>query len=348
MRPITPLLVAATAALLLAACVSPAAAAGPGGYHVVHRWKIGGSGGWDILTLDEGAHRLYFGRGDRMQVVDVDTGKLVGELPGTAGIHAVALAPDLGRGFTSNGRDSSVTIFDLKSLALIARVQTQGQNPDMILYEPRSKRVFSFNGRSHDVTALDAATGAVVGTRDLAGKPEFAACDGKGGIFVNLEDSSAVVQFDAASLAITARWSLAPGEEPTGIAYDAPHHRLFSACSNSKLIVSDSESGRVVGEVSIGTGVDGAALDSRTGLVFTPNGGDGTLTVIHQDGPDRYRVVETVPTQRGARTMVLDARTHHVYVAAAEYGVAPAATAENPRPRGPMIPDSFVILDLAR
>ena len=348
MRRITPLLVAATAALLLAARVSPAAAAGPGGYHIVHRWKIGGTGGWDILTLDEGANRLYFGRGDRMQVVDVGTGKLVGELPGTAGIHAVALAPDLGRGFTSNGRDSSVTIFDLKSLALIARVQTQGQNPDMILYEPRSKRVFSFNGRSHDVTALDAATGTVVGALDLKGQPEFAVCDGKGGIFVNLEDSSAVVRFDATSLAITARWPLAPGEGPTGIALDGAHHRLFSACSNSKLIVSDSESGRVVGEVSIGTGVDGAAFDAGTGLLFSPNGADSSLTVIHQDSPDRYRVVETVPTQRGARTMALDTKTHHVYVAAAEYGAAPAATAENPRPRRPMIPDSFVILDLAR
>jgi len=346
MRKISALLLAGTAMLQLAVS-SPVATAGPGGYHVVHRFKIGGPGGWDILTLDERAHRLYFGRGDRMQVVDVGIGKLVGELTGTPGIHAVALAPDLGRGFTSNGRDSSVTIFDLKTLALIARVQTQGQNPDMILYEPRSKRVFSFNGRSHDVTALDAATGTVVGTLDLKGQPEFAVCDGKGGIFVNLEDSSAVVRFDATSLAITARSPLAPGEGPTGIALDAAHHRLFSACSNSKLIVSDSESGRVTGEVAIGTGVDGAAFDSGTGLLFSPNGADSSLTVIHQDSPDRYTVVESVPTQRGARTMALDTKTHHVYVAAAEYGAAPAATAENPRPRRPMIPDSFVILDLA-
>ena len=331
---------------LLAAC-SPVFAAGPGGYHIVHRFPIGGAGGWDILTLDPGTRRLYFGRGDRMQVVDVGTGKLVGELSGTPGIHAVALAPDLGRGFTSNGRDSSVTIFDLKSLKFIARVQTNGQNPDMILYEPRSKRVFSFNGRSHDTTAIDAATGAVVGTLDLAGKPEFAVADGHGGIFVNLEDSSAVVRFDATSLEVTARWPLAPGEEPTGIAFDADHQRLFSACSGSKMIVSDPRAGRVVGEFPIGTGVDGAAFDTKTSLAFSPNGGDGTLSVIHQDGPDRYRVVETVTTQRGARTIALDPKSHHVYLAAAEYGEAPAATAENPHPRRPMVPGSFVILDLA-
>ena len=319
----------------------------PGGYHVSRRWKIGGEGGWDLLTVDSRAHRLYFGRGDRMQVVDVDSGKLVGEVPGTPGIHGVALAPDLGRGFTSNGRDSSVTIFDLKSLRVLAHVRLDAQNPDAIVYEPRTKRVFSFNGRSRDATAIDAATGNVVGTLPFDGRPELAVADGKGRIFVNLEDSSAVVAFDAASLRIESRWPLAPGEEPTGLAIDVRRHRLFSTCSNSKMIVLDATTGRVVADIPIGTGVDGAAFDPGTGLAFSSNG-EGTLTVVRAESPDSYRVLETVPTQRSARTLALDDRTHRIYLAAAEFGEAPAPTADRPHPRPPMIPGSFVILEVAR
>jgi DNA-binding beta-propeller fold protein YncE len=331
----------------LAVIAAPVAAAGPGGYKIVNRWKIGGEGGWDYLSVDAGARRLYFGRGNRVQALDLDTGKIAGEVADTPGIHGVALVPDAGRAFTSNGRDSTVTIFDLKSLATIAKVRLDAQNPDAILYEPSSKQVFTFNGRSRNATALDEAAGKVVGTLDLDGRPEFAVADGQGNVFVNIEDSSAVVRFDAKSLKVTGRWSIAPGDGPSGLAIDAAHHRLFSVCSNSKMMVLDAVSGKVVAEVPIGKGVDATAFDPGTGLVFSSNG-EGTLTVIHEDSPDKYTVVETVPTQRGARTMALDPKTHHVYLAAAEYGETPPATADRPHPRPPMLPDSFVILELAR
>jgi len=333
--------------MCLAAITVPVHAADVGGYKIVNRWKVGGEGGWDDLTVDAGAHRLYFGRGNRMQALDLETGKIAGEVLDTPGIHCVAFAPELGRGFTSNGRDSSVTIFDLKSLKTITRVRIDAQNPDAIIYEPSSKRIFTFNGRSRNATAIDAASGAVVGNLALDGRPEFAVVDDDGNVFVNLEDSSAVVRFDAKSLAIKGRWSLAPGDGPSGLAIDAAHHRLFAVCSNQKLIVLDYASGRVVADVAIGKGVDADAFDPKTGLVFSSNG-EGTVTVIHEDSADKFTVVETVPTQRGARTMALDPKTHHIYLAAAEYGEAPAATAEHPHPRAPMLPDSFVILELAR
>lgn len=318
-----------------------------GGYTVVNRWNVGGEGGWDYLTADAGAHRLYYGRSTRMQALDLTTGQVAGEVPGTPGIHGVALVPNLGRGFTSNGRDSSVTIFDTRTFATIARVPTDGVNPDAIAYDPVSKRVFVFNGRSRDATVLDAGTGRIVGSLALDGRPDFAAADGTGHMYVNIEDSSAVVRFDTRTLKISGRWPIAPGEEPSGLALDVAHHRVFSVCANEKLMVLDSESGRVVGEIPIGKGVDATAFDPGTGLLFSSNG-EGTLTVIHEDSPDHYTVLETVPTQRGARTMALDPKTHHVYVAAAEYGETPAPTADRPHPRPPMVPGSFVILELAK
>jgi DNA-binding beta-propeller fold protein YncE len=217
-------------ALLLALLAGNASAAG---YHVVARWQHGGDGGWDYLTVDPAAHRLYFGRSTRVQVLDTASGKLVGEIPDTPGIHGVALAPALGRGFTSNGRDSTVTIFELGTLKTLARVHIDGRNPDAILFEPTTRRVFTFNGGSNDAIALDAATGAVVGKIALGGKPEFAVADGKGRMFVNLEDSSAVLMLDPKSLAVTARWPLAPGEEPSGLRLDARRTRGCSACART-------------------------------------------------------------------------------------------------------------------
>ena len=318
-----------------------------GTYKVVTRYQVGGEGGWDILTVDPDTHRLYYGRSTRMQVFDLDSGKVVGEIPGTPGIHGVALAPEFGRGFTSNGRDSSVTVFDLKSLAVIGRIHLDGRNPDAILYEPVTKRIFVFNAGSRSATAIDAATGTIAGNVALDGQPEFAVADGHGKVFVNLEDSSAVAGFDAKSLKVESRWPLVQGEGPSGLALDRVHHRLFSACGNEKMVVLDSRSGKVVATLPIGKGPDGAEFDPGTGLAFSPNG-EGTLTVIHEDSADKFSVVGTVTTQRGARTMALDPKTHRVYLAAASYGEAPAPTADRPHPRPPMLPDSFVILVLDR
>ena len=322
------------------------ARADAGTYKVVNQYKVGGEGGWDILTVDPDTHRLYYGRGTRMQVLDLETGKVVGEIPDTPGIHGVALAPGLGRGFTSNGRDSSVTIFDLKTLAVLGRVPV-GRNPDAIIYEPVTKRILVFNAGSRSATAIDAASGTVVGTVALDGRPEFAVADGRGKVFVNLEDSSAVAGFDAKSLKVESRWPLVGGEGPSGIALDRVHHRLFSVCGNEKMVVLDSRTGKVVATLPIGKGPDGAEFDPGTGLAFSPNG-EGTLTVIHEDSADRFSVVGTVTTQRGARTMALDPKTHRLYLAAASYGEAPAPTADRPHPRPPMLPDSFVMLVLDR
>lgn len=332
---------------VIALLLGPGAHAAAKNYRVVRHYKLGGEGGWDILTSDPQSHRLYFGRSTRVQVMDENTGKIIGEIPDTPGIHAVALAPEFGRGYTTNGRDSSMTIFDLKTLKTITKVQLDARNPDAILYDPASKRVFTFNGGSDNATAVDAASGKVIDNIALGGRPEFGAADGHGKVFVNIEDSSAVVRFDATSLKVEARWSIAPGEEPSGIAIDPVHHRLFSVCGNQKLVVSDATTGRVITTLPIGKGVDGAGFDPATGLVFSSNG-EGTLTVIHEDAADQYTVVGDVPTQRGARTMALDARTHRVYLATASFGEAPAPTAEHPHPRPPMVPDSFEILVLDR
>ena len=312
----------------------------------MNQYKVGGEGGWDILTVDPDTHRLYYGRGTRMQVLDLETGKVIGEIPDLPGIHGVALAPGLNRGFTSNGRDSSVTIFDLKTLAVLGRVPV-GRNPDAIIYEPVTKRILVFNAGSRSATAIDAASGTVVGTVALDGRPEFAVADGRGKVFVNLEDSSAVAGFDAKSLKVESRWPLVGGEGPSGIALDRVHHRLFSVCGNEKMVVLDSRTGKVVASLPIGKGPDGAEFDPGTGLAFSPNG-EGTLTVIHEDSADKFSVVGTVTTQRGARTMALDPKTHRLYLAAASYGEAPAPTADRPHPRPPMLPDSFVMLVLDR
>ncbi len=318
-----------------------------GEYKVVNRIPLGGEGGWDYLTVDPEARRLYFGRSTRVQVLDLESGKLLGEIPGTPGIHGVALAPDLGRGYTSNGRDSSVTVFDLKTLQVTGRIHVDGRNPDAILYEPVTHRIFTMNAGSGTATAIDAATGTVVANLSLGGRPEFAVADGKGKVFVNLEDSSAVVSFDAKTLAVGPRWSLAPGEGPSGLAIDRANRRLFSVCGTEKMIVLDADSGRQLAALPIGKRTDGAAFDPGTKLAFSSNG-EGTLTVVREESPTQFRVVATDSTQVGARTLALDPKTHRIYTATASFGEAPAPTPERPRPRPPMVPDSFVILVLDR
>jgi len=329
--------------LTLAAAAAHAASAPGPKYHLAQTTKVGGEGGWDILTLDPAAHRLYYGRSTRVQVFDVDKAKVVGEVPDTPGIHAVAIVPELSRGFTTNGRDSTITVFDLKTLKTLDRIKLDAKGPDAILYEPMTRRVFSFNGGSNNAVAIDPKSAKVVGTVALGGRPEFPATDGKGTVFVNLEDSSAVVSFDAASLKLKSRWSIAPGEEPSGLAIDAAHHRLFSACSNKTMVVSDYDAMKVVATVPIGDRPDGAEFDPKTKLAFSSNG-DGTLTVVHEESPDSFTVVTNVPTQRSARTLALDPTTHRIYLASASFGDPPAPTEDHPHPRPPMLPDSFVIL----
>jgi len=333
------------AATILAAPSSIHAQAAPG-YHVIHRINTGGEGGWDYVTADPDGNRLFLSRGTHAMVIDLGRDSVVGDIPNTAGIHGVALAPELNRGFTSNGRDSSVTIFDYKTLAPIAVVKIPGRNPDAILYDPGTKRVFTFNGGTSNATAIDATNGTVVGTVDLGGKPETAVSDG-GKVYANIEDKSEIAVFDPKTLAVLARWPLAPCEEPSGLAIDRVHQRLFAGCGNKTMAVVDVRTGKVVATPAVGSGVDAAGFDPGTQLAFTSNG-EGTITVVHEDTPDKYTVVETVPTQRGARTMAVNPKTHRLYTVTAEFGPAPAPTADRPRPRSPMIPGTFVVLELDR
>ncbi len=328
---------------LAAAGFAGAQAPKPNGYHLVKKHVLGGEGGWDYLALDPGSRLLYVTHGASVEVLNVDTGVKGEPITGLRGVHGVAFAPKRDRGYISNGRDNSVTVFDLKTSKVIAEVPTSGQNPDSVMYDAFSDRVFTFNGRTANATAIDAATDKVVGTVDIGGKPEFAVTDGRGTIFVNNEDKSEVVAFDAMSLAVTKRWSIAPGEGPSGLAIDLKHKRLFSVCDKI-MAVSDYEKGKLVTTVPIGEGPDAVRFDPRTGLVFASNG-EGTLTVVRQDSADKYTVVETVPTARGARTMELDPKTHHVFVVTAEFGPAPAPTAEQPRPRPTVVPGSFMVLE---
>jgi hypothetical protein len=317
------------------------------GYHVVKEIPIGGEGGWDYLTVDSAARRLYISHATKVVVVDVDSDKTVGEIGNLSGVHGIALALDYGRGYISNGRSSMITIFDLKTLATIGEVKSTGENPDAILYDPYSYQIFAFNGRSKNATVLEAKTGKVVGTIELGGKPEFATTDLEGKVFVNIEDKSEVVELGAKDLAVKARWPLAPCEEPSGMAIDRVHHRLLIGCSNKMAAVVSTENGKVVTTVPIGDGVDANAFDPGTKLGFSSNG-DGTLTVIKEETPDHFTVAENVPTRRGARTMALDDKTHKLYLPTAQFGPPPAATAEQPHPRPSILPDSFVILVVGR
>jgi YVTN family beta-propeller protein len=279
-------------------------------------------------------------------VVDTDTDAVVGEVPNTNGVHGIAIADDLGRGFISDGRDDSVTIFDPKTLKTLGTVKT-GKNPDAIIYDPASKKVFAFNGGSGDTTVIDAATGNVAGTIALGGKPEFATSDGKGKVFVNIEDKSDVVEIDSKKLAVITRWPIAPGEEASGMAIDRKNHRLFIVCSNKKMIVLNAETGKVTADLPIGNGPDAAGFDPDTKLAFSSNG-EGTLTVVRQDSADKYSAIDTVTTRRGARTMTVDTKTHKIYLPTAQFGPAPAPTAERPRPRPSIVPNSFTILVFGR
>jgi YVTN family beta-propeller protein len=316
--------------------------AGEPGYHVIKKLHIGGEGGWDYVTVDNTARRLYISRSSHVMVLDIDTDKLVGDIPDTPGVHGIAIAQELTRGFISNGKANTATIFDLKTLKVLGRVKT-GTNPDAILYDPSTKRVFTFNGRSNDATVFDATSTKVIGTIALGGKPEFAAADGNGKIYVNIEDTSEVVEIDSRDLVIIKRFSLKPCEEPTGMAFDAEHHRVFTGCHSKVMAILDTETGKVIAFVPIGEGVDGNGFDSGTKLAFSSNG-DGTLTVVRETSPGKFEVAETVATQWGSRTMAIDPKTHNIYLPAAVFAPLSLATPEAPKTRPAMIKDSFTIL----
>jgi YVTN family beta-propeller protein len=335
------------AVVCLLSSLSAFAQAGPGGYHMGTAIPLGGEGGWDYLAVDAGAHRLYVSHATRVEVVDLETAKAVGAIPDTQGVHGIAVAPELGRGFTSNGRANTVSVFDLKTLAVTATVPVGGENPDAIAFEPVSRRVFTFNGRSHDTTAIDAKTLEVVGRIPLGGKPEFAVPDLKGRIWVNIEDTSEIALIDAAGLKVVGRWPLAPCGEPSGLAMDREGKRLFSVCDNKLMAVVDADSGKVVTTLPIGSGVDGVAFDPGTRLAFSSNG-EGTVTVVREDSPDKLAVVGTVTTKRGARTIALDPGTHRLYLSTAELGPPPSPTADHPHPRPGIVPGTFQVVVLER
>jgi YVTN family beta-propeller protein len=316
------------------------------GYHVVKKIAVGGEGGWDYITFDARSHRLFASHGTKVEVISTDSDKVIGEIPKTEGVHGIAVANEFGRCFISNGRASTVSIVDLKTLKLIDTVAV-GKNPDAILYDPFSKRVFVFNGRSNDATILDAKKGTVLSTLPLGGKPEFSATNGKGRVFVNIEDKSEIVAIDAKEMKILSRWPIKPGEEPSGLAIDVKNNRLFSVCSNKLMVILDADKGTVIASLPIGDRTDGCAFDWQTGLMFSANG-EGTMTVVREDSPSKFSVLETVKTQIGGRTITVDPATHTLYIPTAEFGPAPAPTPERPRPRPAILPNTFCILKIQK
>ncbi len=311
-------------------------------YKVSGRITIDGDGGWDYLAVDSVNGQLYVSHGTEVAVVDLALQKPVAKITGMKRIHGIAVADDLNRGYISDGGDDVVVVFDLKSHSVLQKIAA-GKNPDGILYDPFSSRVFSFNGRSNDVTAIDASSGKVAATIALDGKPEFPVSDRKGNVYANIEDKSEIVQLDSQALKVKKTWPLSPCEEPSGLAIDEDARRLFSVCSNKMMAILNADSGQVIATVAIGDGPDAAAYDPESKLAFSSNG-EGTLTVVKQDGADKYTVLANVPTEKSARTMALDPKTHKIYMSAAQLGSAPEATADNPRPRPKIVQGSFHIL----
>lgn len=331
------------AALSLGGCAGPQAGTAPSEpLGLIAHYPLGGAGGWDLAAFDEASRRLFVSHSDRVMVMAADSGALIGEIAPTRGVHAIALAPSLNRGFTSDGATDSVSVFDLQTLQITHEIPVTGKNPDAILYDAPTRRVFAFNGHSDNATVIDAQTLSVLRTIALPGKPELAVSDEAGAIFVNIEDRSEILAIDAATATITHTWPLAPGTEPTGLAIDTVHRRLFATCTNHRMIVLDADSGRVVAALPIGDGPDSAAFDPATALAYSSNG-EGTLTVVHEDDPEHFRVIANLPTRRSARTMALDRTKHRLYLPAAELGPTPAATPEHPHPRPSIMPGTFSV-----
>ena len=339
-----------TAIAAITACVSimpsiaPAADKAP--YKIQQTWTIGGDGGWDYLTVDSTARLLYIARGNRVQIVDLQTGKLAAEIPGFKGTHGVALDTAGKFGYISDGGSNTVAVFDRATHQVTTTIDA-GTNPDGILFEPKTERVFAFNGRSKNATVIDTHTNRVVATIPLNGKPEFPRADGHGNVFVNIEDTSEISHIDAATAKVLATWKLAGCEEPSGMAIDIVHERLMSVCGNNVMAVVDSVHGKVVATPAIGKGPDAAGFDSAKQIVFSSNG-EGTLTILTQKAADIYEPLQVLATKAGARTMAVDPATNKVYTVTADFGPRPAATPENPRPRPAVLPNSFVVLEIGR
>jgi len=326
---------------ILLALVTPSQAATS--YHLTKTIPVGGDGGWDYLSVDSAGRRLYVSHGTKAIVIDLDKEEVVGQIEDTPGIHGVAIAADLGKGFSSNGRENKVSIVDLKTLKTLSKVET-GQNPDAIIYNPATQEVYAFNGRGNSASVIDAKADKVVQTIALQGKPEFAVADTNAGrVYVNLEDKSEVAVIDAGSHKVTATWPLAPGEEPSGMAFDPAHHRLFIGCGNKLMVMMDSESGKVVAKVPIGDHVDANAFDQKEQLAFSSTG-EGIVTVAHEDGPDKLTVVQTLKTEPGAKTMTLDPKTRKIYLGAAKYEAPGEKSSSGGKKRPSIVPGSFKVL----
>jgi DNA-binding beta-propeller fold protein YncE len=327
-----------TLVLIASAAVAFAA---PGSYTLVKTVPVPGDGGWDYVTVDEAGRRVYLSHGTQVDVLDADSYELKGTIPDTSGVHGIAIASDLGRGFTSNGRANNVTIFDLKDLKKLGEVKT-GRNPDSIIYDPATKRVFAFNGGGKSATVIDAEKGEALGTIELGGQPEFAAADGQGLVFVNLEDKNELLKIDSKEMKVLERWPLAPGATPTGLAFDPKSKRLFVGCRNKNMVVVNADNGKVVANNPIGERVDAGAFDPETGNIFF-SCGDGTVSVFHADGEDKYTLVETIKTKVGSKTMGLDRKSHKLFLPSADY-----KPAEKQGARPTMVPGTFAVLVFAR
>jgi len=322
-----------------------AAAFSAEGYKILNKIKVGGTGGWDYLSVDPVTQRLFASHGGIVEVVDLKAGKPVGQITQLHGVHGIAVAGDVGKGFISNGQSNSVTIFDLKTLEKTGEPAT-GQNPDAICYEPKTQRIFTMNGRSNDSTAINAKNNEIVGSFPIGEKPENCAVDGAGKVYVNIENSSEIVEIDAAKPGVTRRASLAPCEGPSGLAIDVKNKKLFSVCSNKMMAVTDIATMKVIATPAIGPGTDGAGFDPGSGNAFSSNGGDGTMTVVKLVN-GKYEAVDTVTTERGARTMTVDPTNHRIYMLAAEYG-SPTEGKDGKKGRPTVVPDSFHVLVIGK
>jgi len=312
-------------------------------YHSVTEIPIGGEGGWDILTIDSNAQRLYLSHATKVVVVDLSKNAVVGEIADTPGVHGFLAVPEVQRGFSSNGKENKASVVDLKTLRTISKIET-GESPDALVYDSKRGEVYIFNHRGNSVTIIDAKTSNVVATVSLGGGPEFAAIDSAADrVYVNIEDKSEVVAIDTTKHEVVAHWPLAPGEEPSGIAFDAAHHRLFSTCHNKMMTMLDTQSGKVVGTTAIGTGVDGAAFDDATQLVFA-SCGEGVTNIVKEETPEKLRAVQTLKTERGARTMALDPKTHRIYLPSAKFEPAPSPSPGASPIRPGIVPNTLKLL----
>jgi DNA-binding beta-propeller fold protein YncE len=335
-----------TIALVLAlTAATPLLAQPSSSYRVTHTYTLGGDGGWDYIVPDPPNHRLFIGRQNRVMVVDEDNGKLLGEVNGIQGAPGTALADATGHGFATSGNDRSVVMFDLKTFKVLGRIPA-AEDADAIIYDSASNRVLTFNGDAHSSTVIDPQAGTLVTNIPLGGKPEYGASAGDGKVYANLTDTNEVVEIDSKAATVSRRWPTAPCRQPVAMTIDTAHHRLFSGCRSGVMAVSDYQAGRIVATAPIGAGVDGAGFDAASGNVFAANA-DGTLTVIHQDAPDQYRVIETVQTPQGARNMGLDPTTHRVFIVSAKFGPA-ASGAAGARGRGPVLAGSFTLMTIER